>query len=200
MPKENMTLNKVWITYKIRIFSEERYKKYDFLGFLVIQSASLFLINFSIFGEDVKKFLGGYNYVYDKISVAMAIIVFSTGICLWGFRFSETAAKHRDCYLKLGSLYSEYAGYNEYTEKDLIDKYNEILLYYPNHGGIDYDDFLIDSIVLRGIEIINPKDNKAIYITKYKKITGILRLIFRYSVYVMTFVFPLLPILTIWMY
>lgn len=68
--------------------------------------------------------------------MSASIIVFSLTLIINGFKFSEKANQFRECYLRLQSLY----------RADTIngERYDEILLSYPNHSTSDYVDFVIE--------------------------------------------------------
>ena len=128
-------LNKIWITYKVRIISERRYRKYSLWTHSLISWYSMWLILLSLFSGTSS----GVIPYYEQLLVAFSIAVFSLSLILYGFRFSETANQFRDCYLQLQSLYSRAS-----KTDDLATAYHDLLRPYPNHLSRDYEDLVVE--------------------------------------------------------
>lgn len=131
----------IWITFKSRIWAEKRYRNYESMGFFIIQSFCMLLIFTSIFSDKIKV---SYPYL-DSVNIYLSIVVFSSSLVLWGAKFSETASKHRDCYLDLQNLNNTIGKSSNILSASY--NYDQILRKYPNHKDIDYQNFLVESII-----------------------------------------------------
>jgi hypothetical protein len=116
------------------MLSENRYRPYGLSSHVLLSYYALWLIIFSLFGAELSASIG----LFDKIITTLSIATFTCSLVLHGFRFSETADKHRECYLRLQRLYSTAA-----DSAHLAENYHEILLAYPNHASRDYHDFVV---------------------------------------------------------
>jgi hypothetical protein len=85
---------------------------------------------------------------FNSISISLSVLVFAASLIITGFRFSETANKHRECYLRLQALEGKLNGC-----PDPEREYAEILSIFPNHWTMDYDRLLIERTFLRGDKI-----------------------------------------------
>ena len=136
----------VWITSRIRMFSERRLRLYAMISHILLTYYSFLLIVFSIF-ESTLEFEISF---LSEISVSLAVAVFAVSLIVWGFRFEEQASNFRHCYLRLQELYSTYSD----SESD-TKTYFEIIEGYPNHSDRDFEDFVIDRTFFRKEEIRN---------------------------------------------
>ena len=127
--------DKIWLTCKIRMFSERRYRLYDVTSHLLLSYMSLLIIVAFVFSDE----LGSEVPHFDKIAITLALFLFTTSLIIYGFRFSEMANKHRDCYLKLQGLEQNFD-----QQSDPGTAYQEILSCYPNHAQRDFEDLVLD--------------------------------------------------------
>ncbi|MGA1856509.1 SLATT domain-containing protein [Azospirillum sp. 11R-A] len=148
----------IWITAKTRMFTEARYRSYNLLANVWITTCSLLLIFFSLFTDEISAVI----HHADRLNIALSIAVLALSLVLSGFRFLETAAQHRECYIKLQALY-ETRGCNQ----NLAKEYNAILDAYPNHDDQDYDNLVIDRAIFRDKPITDPKTKEPIKPTTY---------------------------------
>lgn len=143
--------DKIWKTSKSRMNAESRFRGYDNVSHIFLVLLSIAVIASSIF-------LKGESS--ESISMLLSVFVLSTSIVVFGFRFGETAVKHRECYLRLQSLLDQTP-----EKEKLIRSYHAILLGYPNHLPIDYERVLIDSASADETKITN-WEGEVIPITK----------------------------------
>jgi len=131
--------DKIWITAHSRMYSEKRYKIYDISSHIFLSYLSLLLIVGSIFSKD----LGGYLAHFDKLMVTLSLLVFTTSLIIYGFKFGEKSNQYRECYLKLQAL-----GQNLKNVNSPEQEYASILECYPNHPDRDYHDFIISKTLI----------------------------------------------------
>lgn len=139
-PEVKLVRDKIWRTAKSRMRAEVRYRRYHLAAHFFISYYSLLVIIASIFASELTELAS----VTDKIVIALSVVVFSLSLVIYGFRFSETADKHRECYLRLQRILDDS------TIADLADQYHSILQHYPNHHSHDYDDLLVQQAILLG--------------------------------------------------
>ena len=137
--------DKIWITFKTRIYAEKRLQNYAFWSHLLMTYYAIFLIaaQFLISPDQTPDLL-------TKLNIFLSIVVLIFSLLIYGFRFEERAAKHRDCYLRLQRLLD--AGY---TPKKTLDLYHEVIDGYPNHIDQDYNNFLVETILLYGQDVVS---------------------------------------------
>lgn len=122
------------------MFSERRYRLYDRTSHLFLTYMSLLMIIAVIFSGELADSVPHLN----EIRITLALFVFTTSLIIYGFKFSEIADKHRNCYLKLQAL-----GQNFEKETDPAQAYQDILSDFPNHASWDYDDLILDRTLFR---------------------------------------------------
>ena len=133
--------NKIWVTRKCRIYSEERMKFYNrnILSYEITLSAMISIMNFvtmkSIFDFGI---LVG---IYSAVLTILTIVQYKS-------KFGERAEQFKKCYLELSKIYdkTKLVLINNQSDRtlcfyyeDLIKKYDKILNDYENHAEIDYD-------------------------------------------------------------
>ena len=126
--------DRVWLTSKSHIFAEVRFNLYDVTSHIFLTSMSLLMIIAAIFYQE---FATHIPY-FDKITVTISLIIFTTSLIIYGFKFKEIANLHRECYLKLQALEREF---DNNPEPEKI--YQTILDQYPNHSPRDYEELIL---------------------------------------------------------
>ncbi|PCJ91180.1 MAG: hypothetical protein COA50_16765 [Flavobacteriaceae bacterium] len=119
---------RTWITAKSRIYAENRFRRYELMSHLLLSIYSIAIIALTIFKEFLPEGapVDAYTIVYSVLALSASIIVF-------GFRFGETAALHRECYLRLQELHDSHD-----DAAEIERNYHSILSSYPNHSDLDY--------------------------------------------------------------
>ncbi len=133
-----MLPDKIWITYKCRMLAEQRYRHYNPLSHLLTCYYSLLLIILSIFSGQIVS----NPQIVQGVGITFSVVVFALSLVLYGFHFGETADKHRECYLRLQSLYNSNP-----DAVNLAVKYDEIISVYPNHSPRDYRDLIVETVL-----------------------------------------------------
>lgn len=70
--------------------------------------------------------------ISGEIVLYLAILTLSISLIIFGFKFGETAAQHRSCYLELQKLMGSDHG------EDLNRRFIETIANVPNHSTMDY--------------------------------------------------------------
>ena len=135
MPADPMA--RIWTTYKTRILSEQRFNKYAVASHLALTWYAFLSIVFSIYQGDIAKTLGEPGA--SQASLVMAVMTFGLSLVIYGFKFEDSARTHRDCYLKMQSIFQS-------TEPDQskLHEYRKLLEHFPNHATRDYRQLLFN--------------------------------------------------------
>lgn len=148
VPQEYGIADNIWLTSKTRMRSEVRYKLYSVVSHLLLSYFSVVIIGISILSEELEERVEHLS----QINTLIALGLFATSLIVYGFKFEETARLHRECYLRLQELLSSNCAENE-----KIERYNRILLGYPNHAERDYDSLVIRRTLLNNMTLSNSK-------------------------------------------
>lgn len=126
--------DRIWLTKKCRMESENRLNRYDTISKLLITYYSLFIIILSL--SDIINCSENFNF--SIISYSILILILS--LIVSSMRFKERALSYKQCYIKLNELLHEATQIEEKSqnEEDVFKKYNEILNLTENHSEIDY--------------------------------------------------------------
>lgn len=126
--------DRIWFSAKSHMVSEERYRRYDVVSHLVISILSGALVCLAVIPESSRERIP----LFDVVSVVTSIFVFGCSLIIYGFRFSDEAAKHRECYLSLQRLADNC------ENGDISSEYHDILAKFPNHSSEDCDRLIIE--------------------------------------------------------
>ncbi len=108
----------------------------------------------------------------ENVQLSESIFTFAsiTTLCLslliFGFKFGETAANHRSCYLALQKLRAKSEGLGQEQEQAYI----EILGHYPNHTPGDYMRLAVSDIFRAEQELKLP-NGKAVHLGFWRRIS-----------------------------
>ncbi|MBY3755755.1 SLATT domain-containing protein [Azospirillum formosense] len=127
--------DRIWITSKTRMISERRYLSYDLAAHIMINTVSVVLLLTSIYPDEIGAVVPGLS----KINVASSLLLFAATLIIYGFKFGERAARHRECYLKLQRLIED-----DMPASEMASKYSAALECYPNHADRDYFDLVFE--------------------------------------------------------
>ena len=179
---------KIWITSKVRMLSEMRYRSYGLASHILLAYYASWLILFSLFSDNSSPQVPAYN----KLVIAFSVVILALSLVLYGFKFAEVADKFRECYLRLQRLYSA-----SYDPKQFAENYHEILLAYPNHASRDYHDFIVQQANLKDTPV-SAANGSAIYPSRYMVATYWLR---RVGFYTATYAIPLIIplVISLWL-
>ena len=130
-----MLSNKIWVTRKTRIYTEQRLVKKN-------QRSQLFIIIYS----SCLVFLTVWNLKYPTSNIEILLVIGSIAVLVASVtvssqNFLERALAMRNCYIKLDELYSKVVRAEKASDDDAIQQleseYTANLLNVENH--IDYD-------------------------------------------------------------
>lgn len=144
------TKTAIWITSKCRMHSERRYRRYNVTSHLILSWLSLSVISWAVARGSMTQ--STYLDIYTAI---MSTFIFAVSIIVFGFRFGETSAQHRECYLKLKKLYDENLALD-----DLKRQYQEVLGAHENHSAWDYETLILDRTLLKKDKIWAPNGSE----------------------------------------
>ena len=129
---------RIWLTYKTRIISERPYQHYELVSYLAMSWYSFLNIVYSIYQYKFIKALGADGV--GQAALVMSILTFGLSLVIYGFKFGNCASVHRDCYLRMQSIYQ-----SKRSDEDKLEEYRLVLDQYPNHADRDYQEMLFDA-------------------------------------------------------
>jgi hypothetical protein len=132
--KTEETRNAIWLTSRSRMNAEKRFRKYDRVSHLLLSWLSLSVIAWAVVRGSITS-----TAHLDIYTAILSVFVFAFSVVIFGFRFGETAAQHRECYLRLQKLHD-----GEFNDDELTRQYHEILGGYGNHSDWDYESLILD--------------------------------------------------------
>jgi hypothetical protein len=127
---------RIWITERCHMKAEARNRRLEFFFHITLALFALSSIFVGLF-----QFETGFSG-FDNILTFTSICTLSISLLIFGFKFGETAAQHRSCYLDLQRLRFQALD----AENSLNEKYIDTLSYYPNHSTSDYMSVTISNI------------------------------------------------------
>lgn len=129
--------DRIWITERCHMKAEKRKRFFENYFHITLALYAIASIAMSLFDKDEVYALG------DGVITFTSVCTLSLSLLVFGFKFGETAAQHRDCYLGLQRLRLHPAQ----SENELNEKYIDTLSYYPNHSTNDYLAVVITNIL-----------------------------------------------------
>ena len=116
----------MWITSRCHMNAERRNRFLEIYFHLLLAFYSIAAIGNTILGR------ASGSEVNSEIVLYISILTLSISLIIFGFKFGETAAQHRACYLQLQKLME--VPYNG----DLIEKFIDTISNVPNHSTTDF--------------------------------------------------------------
>lgn len=131
-----MLSDKIWITRKTRINTEQRLQENSNITQALMVTYSLALVSLSIWN------LSGNSQKINLISAFASIVVLVLSVYLTAQKYSERSIAMRNCYIKLDELYSKVK-HAEVNNDDralsyLESEYTSLLLNIENHSEFDF--------------------------------------------------------------
>lgn len=120
--------DRIWTTERCHMNAEKRSRFLELYFHIVLALFALSSICISVVGETENVLLS------DSILSFASITTLCLSLLIFGFKFGETAANHRSCYLALQKLRA--SGEQESRKQEVA--YIEVLGHYPNHTTGDY--------------------------------------------------------------
>ena len=131
-----MFSDKIWVTRKTRIYSEQRLQRKNISSLILMIFYSALLVFLSIWN------LSHSNESFNILSIFGAIAVLISSVLLISQRYTERALAMRNCYIHLDDFYLKAKraeeGGNTETLNDLESSYSKILANVENHTDYDY--------------------------------------------------------------
>ena len=131
-----MLKNKIWVTRKTRIYTEQRLQCVSNITKALMVAYSLALVSLSLWN------LKSNSQDLNEISAFASIVVLVLSVYLTAQRYSERSLAMRNCYIKLDELYSraERAEANNDMNglENLESEYSSLLINIENHSEYDY--------------------------------------------------------------
>lgn len=145
--------NRIWITERCHMKAEKRSRFLELYFHIVLATFALTSIGVSILNYSC------VNSINENIITFASITTLCLSLLIFGFKFGETAAKHRSCYLALQKLRASEHQDRSSLEKDFI----EILGHHPNHTTGDYMRLAISNIWSSVQELESPPGKKVVF-------------------------------------
>lgn len=129
--------DRIWTTERCHMNAEKRSRFLELYFHIVLALFALSSICISVVGDNQNV---RFN---DSIISFASITTLCLSLLIFGFKFGETAANHRSCYLALQKLRARSDKASQ--EQELA--YTEILGHYPNHTTGDYMRLAVSNIL-----------------------------------------------------
>ena len=131
-----MLSDKIWVTRKVRIYTEGRLQRYNNISQLLMNLYSLALVSLSIW--NLQNNDAELNLVSAFASIALLVI----SVHAASQKYAERSIAMRNLYVKLDELYSKVkrAENSEDIEmlQNLESEYTSLLINIENHSEYDY--------------------------------------------------------------
>ncbi|MHA3980563.1 SLATT domain-containing protein [Halovulum sp. GXIMD14794] len=128
--------DRIWITERCHMNAEKRSRFLELYFHIVLALFALSSICISVVG-------GADNVrLNDSFLSFASITTLCLSLLIFGFKFGETAANHRSCYLALQKLRAS----DEQASEKQEEVYIEVLGHYPNHTTGDYMRLAVNDI------------------------------------------------------
>lgn len=131
-----MLSDKIWITRKTRIFTEERFLKYSTVSQLLMTFYSLALVSLSIWN------LQNNDARLNLVSAFASIVVLVLSVHITSQKYAERSIAMRNCYIKLDELYSKVKRAESSEDLEMLQnleaEYTGLLINIENHSESDY--------------------------------------------------------------
>jgi hypothetical protein len=137
---------RIWITERCHMKAEKRKRFLEYYFHVTLALYALASIAISLFQS------GLAGPPYGAMVTFTSICTLSLSLLIFGFKFGESAAQHRSCYLDLQRLRLD----GTEIATDLNRKYVDTLSYYPDHSTSDYMSMVMSNILFSAQRIKNP--------------------------------------------
>jgi hypothetical protein len=133
---------RIWITARCHMRAEKRNRFIEHFFHITLALSALSSIFVGLF-HDPTSVTG-----FENVIIFTSTCTLSISLLIFGFKFGETAAQHRSCYLDLQKLrvVKEDSVVDADADAKLNIKYIDTLGYYPNHSTGDYLSVTISNI------------------------------------------------------
>lgn len=142
--------DRIWITERCHMNAEKRSRFLELYFHIVLALVALASIFISVVGDAQNIRLN------ENILSFTSITTLCLSLLIFGFKFGETAANHRSCYLSLQKLRASTESEPHKLEEDYI----KILGNYPNHTTGDYMRLAMSNILKNEQNLTSPNGKK----------------------------------------
>lgn len=133
---------RIWITERCHMNAERRNRRYELYFHILLAAYSIVAIGYNILETSHKVSVG------DDVFLFLSVFTLALSLLIFGFKFGETAAQHRTCYLALQKLRFE-----NHTAEELNNKYVSTIGNLPNHTTQDFLNVAISNVFSRTQEM-----------------------------------------------
>lgn len=131
-----MLSDKVWVTRKTRIHTEERLLAYSNISQVLMIWYSLVLVYLSILNLQTN------DLRLNQLSAFASIVVLVLSVQITAQKFTERSIAMRNCYIKLDELYSKVKRAEQADDREMLQhlesEYTGLLINIENHSEYDY--------------------------------------------------------------
>lgn len=131
-----MFSDKIWLTRKTRIYTEERLLGYSTISQFLMTLYSLALVSVSIWN------LQNNDARLNLISAFASIVVLVLSVHTTSQKYAERSIAMRNCYIKLDELYSKVKRAEASKDLDMLQQleseYTGLLINIENHSEYDF--------------------------------------------------------------
>lgn len=131
-----MLSDKIWITRKTRIYTEQRLQETANISQALMVVYSLALVSVSIWN------LQSNDQQLNIISAFASIVVLVLSVHITAQKYAERSIAMRNCYVKLDELYSRAKRAESNKDDDTLEalesEYTSLLINIENHSEYDY--------------------------------------------------------------
>ncbi len=131
-----MLSDKIWITRKTRIFTEERLLGYSTISQFLMTLYSLAVVSLSI------RNLQNSDAKLNLVSAFASIVVLVLSVHITSQKYAERSIAMRNCYIKLDELYSKVKRAEESEGIEMLQnleaEYTGLLINIENHSEYDF--------------------------------------------------------------
>lgn len=128
--------HRVWITERCHMNAEKRNRRYELYFHLLLAFYSLSAIGYGIIANEQVNAIGDDDFLF------LSVVTLTLSLLIFGFKFGETAAQHRACYLSLQKLRFE-----KHTAESLNGAYITAIGSLPNHTTNDFHRLVITNLL-----------------------------------------------------
>lgn len=152
--------NRIWITERCHMNAEKRSRFLELYFHIVLALFALASIGVSMLRD------AQMDGSQESILSFTSITTLCLSLLIFGFKFGETAARHRSCYLALQKLRAE-----QHENSTVLEtKYIEILGHHPNHTPGDYMRLAVSNI-LQGTQDIESPPGQKVKLSLWTRLT-----------------------------
>ena len=180
----------MWITERCHMNAERRNRRYELYFHLLLAFYSIAAIGHQILSNGKEGILGSDVFLF------LSVCTLSLSLLIFGFKFGETAAQHRACYLKLQDLRHQFMSIEELNES-----YVSAIGSLPNHTKRDFHNVVIGNVFKKTQEL-QKSDGSKYELSIWARVKYVFQEIFLLATSIAAFLPPIVvllePIVSSW--